>query len=175
MLKKIVQLIFFIFLIAAAAVIQSALIFSLPPFLAAFNLMLIILVFTLFFYDLRAALGLALVGGFWLDLFSFNFFGFYLIALFFTAWLADWILRSWLTNRSLYSFGLLILLATIAYNFLAGILAYFGNSSPFFLSQSGFWLTLFYQSIWSELAALFMFSLAGALTRRLKPFFLEKK
>jgi len=175
MVKKIGQLIFLIFLISAAAVIQSSLIFSLPPGFSAFNLMLIVLVFTLFFYDFRSALGAALVGGFWLDILAFNFFGFYLIALFLTVWLSDWILRSWLTNRSLYSFGLLIFLATIAYNFLVGILAYFGSNSPFFLGRSGFWSTLFYQSIWSELAALLMFSLAGALTRRLKPFFLEKK
>ena len=177
MIRKIAQIIFLVFLIFSAAIIQYSFIFALPTFFASFNLMLIILVFTLFFYDFRSALGVALIGGFWLDLFSFNFFGFYLLTLFLSALLADVILRSWLTNRSLYSFGLLILLTTLAYNFLAGLLSYSmaASSSSFFLAHQSFWLALVYQIAWSELAALLMFSLAGAATRRLKPFFLEKK
>lgn len=178
MLKKIIQIIFLICLIFAAAIVQYSFIFALPTFFSSFNLILIILVFSLFFYDFRSALGVALVGGFWLDLFSFHFFGFYILGLFLTAWLADRILRGWLTNRSLYSFGLLMLLATLAYNFLAGFFVYFfatGITSQFFLGRRGFWLDLAYQIAWGELAALLMFSLAGAATRRLKPFFLEKK
>lgn len=177
MFKKIIQIIFLIFLIFAAAIIQYSFISALPTFFAAFNLILIILVFSLFFYDFRSALGVALVGGFWLDLFSFHFFGFYLLSLFLTAWLADHILRGWLTNRSLYSFGLLMFLATLVYNFLAGFFVYFfaTGAGQFFLGRRGFWLNLLYQIAWSELAVLLMFSLAGAATRRLKPFFLEKK
>lgn len=177
MIKKIGQIFFLVFLIFGAAIVQYSFIFALPTFFASFNLMLIILVFTLFFYDFRSALGVALIGGFWLDLFSFNFFGFYLLTLFLSALLADVILRSWLTNRSLYSFGFLILLTTLTYNFLAGFLAYFFTAgvSPFFLGRQSFWQSLAYQIAWSELAALLMFSLAGAATRRLKPFFLEKK
>jgi len=177
MLKKIAQIIFLIVLIFGAAIVQYSFIFALPTFFASFNLMLIMLVFSLFFYDFRSALGVALIGGFWLDLFSFHFFGFYLLSLFLTAWLADRILRGWLTNRSLYSFGLLMFVATLAYNFVAGFLVYFfaTGASQFFLGRRGFWLTLAYQIAWGELAALFMFSLAGAATRRLKPFFLEKK
>jgi cell shape-determining protein MreD len=174
--KKIGQLILLIFLISAAALIQSSFLNVLPSFLGAINLMLIILVFTLFFYDFRSALGVALFGGFWLDLFSFHFFGFYLFSLFFTLAVVAWILRSWLTNRSLYSFGLLIFLATIIYNLIAGLLTYFFayGSTGFFAWTRHFWLYLFYQSAWCELAALLLFNFAGAATRRLKPFFLEK-
>lgn len=176
MLKKIWQLIFYSFLVSAAAIIQFTLIFALPSFFSAMNLVLIVLVFTLFFYDFRSALGATLIAGFWLDLFSFNFFGFYILILFLTILLANWALSSWLTNRSLYSFLALILIATISYNLISGIFSYFGifNSSLLFLF-SGFWLTLAYQCAWSLLAALLMFNLAGAATKRLKPFFLEKK
>lgn len=176
MLKKIFQIIIFSLIISAAAVVQFSFIFALPPFFASFNLMLVMLIFTLFFYDFRSALFVALLGGFWLDIFSFHFFGFYILTLFLTAWLAEIVLRGWLTNRSLYSFGLLILCATLIYNLLAGCLAYIFSSGRlvFFLLAGSFWQSLAYQILWSGAAALLLFNLAGAATRRLKPFFLEK-
>lgn len=175
--QKAGQLIFFIILVSAAAIIQSALIYAWPPFFNQLNLVLISLVFALFFYGFRSALVVSVIAGFWLDLFSFNFFGFNLLVLGLSAVLVHLALDSWLTNRSLYSFGLLILLATIIYNLTSGTLAYFSvaGSAAFFLGRPLFWQQLLYQSIWSELAAILMFSLVAAATRRLKPFFLEKK
>ncbi|MFA5184308.1 MAG: rod shape-determining protein MreD [Patescibacteria group bacterium] len=177
MFRKITQIIILACIVAVAAIIQFSFIFALPPFWAANNLLLIILIFALFFYDLRSALGVAFIGGLVLDLFSFHFFGFYILALFLTAWPMEAVLRGWLTNRSLYSFGLLILLATVLYNLLVACLAYFFSAGPseFFLTEAAFWRSLGYQCLWSGLAALLLFSLAGAATRRLKPFFLEKK
>ncbi|MFA5155621.1 MAG: hypothetical protein WC453_04275 [Patescibacteria group bacterium] len=176
MFKKISQLVLFAGIIATAAIVQFSFIFALPPFFAAANLLLIILIFTLFFYDFRSALGVAFIGGLVLDLFSFYFFGFYLVALLLTAWSAEGILRGWLTNRSLYSFGLLIFLATLFYNLLVGLLAYlFTDTTAFFLASGGFWRALAYQLVWAELAALLLFNLAAAATRRLTPFFLEKQ
>lgn len=176
MLQKIFQTIFFILIISLAALGQFSFILALPSFFASFNLLLIILVFTLFFYDFRSALFFALVGGLALDCLSFHFFGFYILILFSTAWLSEIVLRGWLTNRSLYSFGLLILLATLIYNIIASCLLYFFSetATSFFLWNSSFWHSLAYQSIWSLLAALLLFSLASAATRRFKPFFLEK-
>jgi len=175
--QKAGQLIFFIILVSAAAIIQNALIYAWPPFLNQLNLVLISLVFALFFYGFRSALIVSVVAGFWLDLFSFNFFGSSLLVLGLSAALAHLVLNSWLTNRSLYSFGLLILIATVVYNLASGTIAYFSvaSAAPFFLGRALFWQQLLYQSIWSELAAILMFSLVAAATRRLKPFFLEKK
>jgi len=89
----------------------------------------------------------------------------------------EWILKSWLTNRSLYSLGLLILLATIVNEFMVEIFSYFSlnNSGLLFLESGHFWLILVYQIVWSEIFALVMFSAANAVTRRWQPFFLEKK
>lgn len=175
--QKAGQIIFFIFLTSLAAIIQIALIYAWPDFFNQLNLVLITLVFALFFYGLRSSLLVAVVAGFWLDLLSFDFFGFNLIVLGLTAFLVHLILNSWLTNRSLYSFGLLILTATVIYNLTVGSLAYFfaADQVSFFLWRSLFWRQLLYQSIWSSLAAILMFSLVAAATRRLKPFFLEKK
>lgn len=177
MWKKIVPIIVFILFGLAAALIQFSFIFTLPSFFSSLNLVVIILIFTLFFWDFRSAIWAAAIIGFWLDLFSFNFFGLYLWTLFLTAVLSHWILNAWLTNRSLYSFLLLILIATAAYNLLVGGFFYFSayDARTFFLGSANFWLDVGYQAAWSILAALLMFNLAGLATKRLQPFFLEKK
>lgn len=129
------------------------------------------------FFGQRTALVALLISGFWLDLFSFDFFGLYLTALFLLIILAQRILTGWLTNCSLYSFLLLILISTVVYNLISGFLLYFSayQTESFFLIRSDFWLIVAYQSIWSLVAALLAFSLTAAVTRHLKPFFLEKK
>lgn len=177
MFKKLGQIIFFTFLLSLAAVIQFSAIYALPSFFRDLNLLLIILVFTLFFYDFRSAVGVAIITGFWLDVLSFNFFGFYLISFFLTLIFTEWILKSWLTNRSLYSFWLLILLATLANNIIVGFFSYFliDSQTVFFMFRRSFWLLLAGQIVWSEIFALLMFSAASAVTRRFQPFFLEKK
>ena len=177
MFKKIGQFIFSFLLFTMVALVQNSFIFALPPFFNQVNLVLIVAVFTLFFFDFRAAVFASVFLGFWLDIFSFNFFGLQMIVLFLAVLLAHWILTGWLTNRSLYSFLLLMLITTIGYNLANGFLQYLSvyNQSNFFFNSSHFWLELAYQSFWSMLAALLMFSLAGLATRRLKPFFLEKK
>jgi cell shape-determining protein MreD len=175
MFKKIWRIIFFVLLLSGLAGIQLSLIFTLPDFFRQINLILIALIFTLFFFGFRAAVWAAIIGGFWLDLFSFSFFGLYLITLFLTALLTEKIANTWLTNRSLYSFLLLILAATVGYNMIFGILSYFSsNQAVFFLTQSNFWQALAYQGVWSLAAGLLMFNLAGAATRWLKPVFLKK-
>ncbi|HBA36748.1 TPA: hypothetical protein DCZ15_02615 [Candidatus Falkowbacteria bacterium] len=177
MFKKIGQIIFFLVFVSAAALAQFSFLSSLPEFFGQINLVVIVLLFFLFFFDFRTAVWTALIAGFWLDLISFNFFGLYLIALFLTAACAHWLSVSWLTNRSLYSFLALILSATIVYNITKEILlslsAY--DQAAFFLVDGNFWRALAYQSAWSLIVALLTFNFAGILTRRLQPFFLEKK
>ncbi|MFA6194162.1 MAG: hypothetical protein WC719_00250 [Patescibacteria group bacterium] len=177
MLKKIWQIAFLILLLSGVAIVQFSFIFSLPSVFSQINLAVITLIFTLFFFGFRSSLYAALVLGFWLDLFSFYFFGLYLLLFLLTVMLANWILETRLTNRSLYSFLLLILIATAAYDFAAAFLVYLVGASigSFFLWNGAFWSNLLYQILWSESAGLLMFSLAGALTRRFKPFFLERK
>ncbi len=176
-LKKILIIIFYLLLISLIVLVQVSLINNLPAWFKDLNLILILLIFTLFFYDFRSAAVVALLAGLWLEVFSFNFFGLYLLALFFTLSLSDWALRSRLTNRSLYSFLILILLATVIYNFSIALMSYWWSnpSGVLFLEQKHFWLVLIKQSIWSELAAVFLFGLATSLTHRFQPFFLEKK
>lgn len=176
MVKKSLQIVFFVLALAVVAVLQFALVFASPLPFKALNLPLLVLIFSLFFYDLRLAVVGALIIGLWMDFISFNFFGFYILTLLLTVGLAFLILQRWLTNRSLYSFLLLLGLAAFAYQFAGGALYYFFalERSQFFLFSSDFWLMVAWQSAWSAGAGLLMFNLASAATKRLKPFFLEK-
>ncbi len=177
MLKRILQFSFFILSAILAATWQWSFIYSLPPLASQFNLILIAAIFALFFFDFRWAILFAVSGGLWLDLVSFNFFGLYTISLVITVFLAERLLSGWLTNRSLYSFSLLILVASVFYSLLSGGASYFFASEPgiFFFGRSSFWWSLIYQAAWSVAAALVMFNFAGAATSRLKPFFLANK
>ena len=177
MMKSIIKIAAFIFLSSLIAIFQAALISAWPSFFGQINLVLIVLIFSLFFFGQEIAFWLVIIFGFWLGLIYFQFFGFFLIILLITAIISQLLLKNWLTNRSLYSFLALILSATVVYNFLAAILFYFFVTSTgyFFLASSSFWLALFYQSGWSLVAALLLYHLAAALTRKLQPFFLESK
>jgi len=177
MLKKISQPAFFVVAASVAAIWQWSFIHALPSFASQFNLVLIVAVFTLFFFGFKSAAIFSLVSGFWLDLIGFNFFGLYLFSLLITIILTDWLLSSWLTNRSLYSFSFLIFIASAVYSLILGAAFYFSTSylEVFFLFRASFWSGLVYQSAWSVGSALVMFNLAGVATRGIKPFFLADK
>lgn len=162
---------------SALVIIQLSLVSALPDPFRQVNLVLISLLFILFFIDWRWSLMAALVSGFWLDVLSFNFFGFYLLTFLITLYLADLILRNLLTNRSLYSLLALVVASTVFYNLLtASIIYLFGEDyGRFFLFQSGFWRALLFQSLWSFSLSLISFNLAVLVSKRIKPFFLEKK
>lgn len=177
MFKKTWRALIFIAFFSLVAIMQFSLINAWPSFFRQINLVLIVLTFTLFFFSLRTTLLALLITSLWLDLFSFNFFGLYFITLFIIIILAQKILAGWLTNRSLYSFLLLIFASTLSYNIINNFLLYFfsAQTESFFLFRSDFWLAVAQQGAWSLIIALLAFSLITALTKRLKPFFLEKK
>jgi rod shape-determining protein MreD len=177
MFKKVGQIILFVLFISLMAIIQFSGIYNLPAMFRNLNLFLIVLVFILFFYDFRAAIWTALISGLWFDIFSFNFFGFYLISFFLTIVFAEWILKSLLSNRSLYSFLILMLVTIITNNLVIVIFSYFlGNSFnlSFFINNNFFQIML-EQILWGEFFALILFGLANSATRRWQPSFLEKK
>ncbi|MFA5131353.1 MAG: hypothetical protein WC467_02905 [Patescibacteria group bacterium] len=177
MLKRTGQIISVFLIVSFLVLVQFSFVSALPAPFRQFNLILTVLIFTLFFMDFRSALVAALLAGFWLDVLSFYSFGFYLLIIFASLLLAQWILKNWLTNRSLYALSALLIVITVFYNFLAAIVLYIFSSdyTAFFLTQGNFWITLLYQAGWSLLASLIFFNLAALVSRRIKPFFLEKK
>lgn len=177
MLKHIWQISVLVFILSALTWLQFSLISALPDPYRQFNLVLIVLIFTLFFLDFRLALISALITGFWLDVLSFHFFGFYLIIFFLILLLAEWILKNWLTNRSFYTLLALAAGLTFLYNILAATVLYLFSAeyTTFFLFKSSFWTIVAYQCLWSLGAALIFFNLAAVISKRIKPVFLEKK
>ena len=121
MFKKIGQIIIFFALSSIVAVCQFSFINVLPSIWGQINLVLVVAIFTLFFFDWRSALFYGAISGFWLDLMSFEFFGLYLAAILLTIIISHLILKNLLTNRSFYSFFTLIIAATITYNILLAI------------------------------------------------------
>jgi len=161
------------------AIIQVAFVSSLPGVYSAINLPLIALLFSLLFFNRDTTLVLALIMGFWLDILSFNFFGLNIVLFLTIIFLADFSLRNWLTNRSLYSFLILSVSSVFLYNILFHlILAIWQSNSGeagFFLFQLYFWKQMFWQMLWSAGFTLLFFNLANSLSKHFKPFFLEKK
>ena len=176
MVRKVWQTIILILIMTGLALVQNSFIGALASPFRQFNLLLSSLIFILFFLDFRLALLSVFIAGFFLDLISFNFFGFYLLIFFLTIIAAQWVLKNWLTNRSFYTLLALMILAAIFYNLLAALALYLaGSGGSLFLWRMRFWLTLAYQSFWSGVFALVMFNIAAALSKRIKPFFLEGK
>lgn len=177
MFKKIWRVTLLVLFLSLIAIVQFSFIAVLPSFWRQLNLVLIVMIFILFFFDSPTALAAALISGFWLDIFAFDFFGFYLLALSLTLILAHWLATTWLTNRSFYSFLLLMLASAVAYNLITGFLRYFFTveTGTFFLASGAFWLALLYQAGGNFLSALLLFNIVGMATQRLQPFFLEKK
>lgn len=177
MLKKILTFSIFIIALSIIALFQI----SSPPvwegFLSEVNFIPLIIVALFFFYNVKTALLAALIFGFWLDLFSFSFFGLESISLMLSLFLIDRISFSFLTNRSLYSFLINNILYFSFYSFLTALFFYFSNfeSSGFFLFQSGFWLSLIFRLTWALIISLISFSFFSALTKNLRPVFLEKR
>lgn len=178
-LKYYLEWFFYFLVFSLVAIIQATFISALPPVYFAINLPLTFLLFSLLIFKRESTLILAIIVGFWLDLLSFNFFGLNILIFLVTILLIDFLLNNWLTNRSLYSFLVLSALSVLIYNVLLySILAatYSGqNNFSFFLFESRFWGQLAWQMIWITGFMLLFFNLANSLSKRLKPFFLEKK
>jgi len=177
MVKKIIQLFLFCLLVLVIALWQISFISAWSDFWGQLNLILMLLIFILFFFGQRPAFLAAFLSGFCLDVFSFNFFGLYFISLSLIIWLAQKLLINLFTNRSLYSFLLLSLATTVSYSLLINFLLYFSAAEriSLFLIRSNFWRDLAYQSIWSVLGAILLFNIVAVVTKKFKPFFLEKK
>jgi cell shape-determining protein MreD len=177
-MKKIWQYFFYALLVLILVFLQLGFVNTLAYGFNRINLVLLTLILLLFFSNVRVSLGVMLAVGFLLDLFSFNFFGIYMIALAATVVLADSLLANFFTNRSTYSFLALTFITGVAYNFFLYFLIYltkFLEERTFFLFSGSFWLGLVIELAWSLGAIMLFFAVMGLTTNRLKPVFLDKK
>jgi cell shape-determining protein MreD len=177
-MKKYFRILFFIGFILLIVFLQLALINSAPYAFSRINLILLALILSLFFWDLKTVILLALGLGLLTDIFSFQLFGFYTITLFAVVFLADSLLANWFTNRSTYSFLALTFFTTLFYNFVLYTFFYLSNflsAGSFFLGQANFWLGLGLELVWNLGIIFLFFWIMNLTTNKLKPVFLDKR
>jgi hypothetical protein len=177
MLKKVGKTTLLIIFCLLSASIQFSLVSALPGAFGDINIGLMMLVFILFFLGIKSSILFIIFFGFFLDVFSFQFFGFYISTLAVTVLVAYIISKNWLTNKSLYSVWVIFLISTLVYNLFSSILflLFSGSGGDFSVFGFLFWRSLFYQLAWNILVSILFFPSLISLTKRFKPFFLEKK
>ncbi|MDD5291028.1 MAG: hypothetical protein PHZ04_02820 [Patescibacteria group bacterium] len=164
-------------LIYILSVCQVSFIAALPLGMSYFNLILVAIIFILTLSGFRLSLWWALGAGFLLDIYSFFPFGVYLISLFFTVLLANFLLANFFTDRSLYSSIALTFFSTLFYSLLFFLLAFlfsFPEIKISTLAGKEFWLALGYQSFFNLLFVFLLFYIVNFASKRLKPVFLDR-
>lgn len=176
MLKKIIRSFFFLISLSLLAIFQISAISLWPGFWGELNLVLIVIVSLLFFYNIKTSLFAVVILGFCLDLFSFSFFGLESLSLLLSLFILHRVSTSWLTNKSIYSFLLMNVIFCFSYLLLSSSLFYFFNydSSAFFLFRAIFWKSFFFKSSWSLIIAFISFTPLASVSNNLRPMFLDK-
>jgi len=109
------KLIINLVLAAIVIVIQIGLISALPGILKDMNLLLVIIVFILGLSSFRLAAWWAISAGVVLNIYYFIPFGFVILSFMAAIIVTNFLLTNFFTNRSLYSFLFLTLIASITY------------------------------------------------------------
>jgi hypothetical protein len=156
--------------IGAVAFLDAVFVGSLPFGLHRLHLLPLALIFVLLLSNIRLAAWWALIGGLVLEVFSFRFFGSYLIILFITLIIIQLMFEKVITNRSIYSIVIISAVVTVVWDlafllidYQAGVLA-FGWLESFKIML----LSLIVNIIAASLA----FYIINAVSRRFRPVFL---
>lgn len=163
-----------IFMVALGA-LQTAFLSAFSGMLGNVNLLLVVLIFILGFAGFDFAIWWSLGAAFLLEIFSFSFFGTYLISLSLTVALAGFLLNHFFTNRSLYSFLALTALATIIYELIINFFSFIFSSSDRYeaLASLNFW-RVFEQIGLNLLLAFLIYYFLHFLGNSFRPVFLNK-
>lgn len=157
---------------------QISFVSSLPWPLFYFNFIIITLVALLLVADFTAVSWAALLSAVLLDIYSADFFGLNVISLLGAAIITYFSLLKFFTNRSLYSFIFLTLIATLSYEIIKTSLqwsAHFirGNSQTQFIFSRYNFMHWGYEAAANIFAILIIFYLINYFSRRLKAFFIR--
>lgn len=144
-------------------ILQISVANSLDGLFSGLNFVLLFLVYVFIFYDLKTALIVGFISGFFLDVFSFYFFGLYSLSIIITIFIANFFLLNFFTNRSIYSLLALALFFCFFYYLISSFLIYincWGQDGCFWLN-SIFLLNFLKELIFISLAVLFSFYFLG--------------
>lgn len=179
MSRRLVQYLILSLLSGVLSLAQFSLISALPWPWSNANLVVVAVIFAFLVLGRDRAWFLALTAGWFLDVWSFHPFGLSMLSLLASAVIVHLVLENWLTNRSLYSFLLLTVIAISAdaliYNILSTILDWSGSSAQFFLISGAFWEFLIWSILLGAVIVGLFFNLLAVVSRRLQPFFLKDR
>lgn len=177
--KKIIAILLSTITAIALVVLQFSLISSLPHPWQNINLLSIALILVFLISTKEQAWFMAIILGYFTDLFSFQPFGAAIFSLFLAAIIIHLILDNWLTNRSLYSFLLITVITILAQTFVYHLFIYVfdwsSSASSFFLFKVAFWQSLGWSILTGLLIVTLSFHFLVILSRKLQPFFLSKE
>lgn len=173
------KIIFNVIAISFLAVIQIGFISALPGWPAYANLAVVVLIYILGFWGLKYALVWGVGTAFILDIYSFSFFGLHSLGFLAALLLANFLLNSVFTNRSLYSFAAIAALAGLAYKLLLFLGVFFidrlrGEAFANFF-EYGFWRGAAIEIIMNIIIAVICFYILVYLGTSLKPALLNRK
>jgi rod shape-determining protein MreD len=167
-----------ILFISILAVFCLAFMSGLPSFFSFINLPVVVLIFILGLYGLPQALFWGFGLGLIFDVYSFLPFGVHLFSYVLILWLANFLLVSFLTNRTLYSFWALIIFSDISFlmmkYLLSGLVFFVTKNDLVFDFSTNFWLYNFYGLLLDLLLVAVIFNALNYLGKRVGPVFLRK-
>lgn len=172
------RLIFHFILIILVSLLQLSLVQTLPGWWGYFNLALVVLIFVLALSGFPKALIWAVGMGFIFDVYNFFPFGFFMISFLIAVVSANFLLNSFFTDRSLFSYLALTLIVTFVYEvvFYSGghIVNWYWQDIPFFLTVSEFWIKFFRQTVLNFGAVIVLFYFFNFVSDRLSAVFLKR-
>lgn len=178
MLNKIIQYSFVVLLALILVIVQFSLISAFNHPFNSINILVVMLVLSFLIVSKEKVYLLALSAGWFMDIFSFHPFGSTTLSLLLSALLTYFVLENFLTNRSLYSFLFLAIVAIIADSILRYTLiivfSWPSQQLSLFFLENSFWSSLLWSLIFALLFIVFSFHFLIVLNKKLKPFFLNK-
>lgn len=165
--------------IVALSIFQLGFVSALPQYLNTINLVIVISLFILVLNGLKMTIIWVISIGFIFDIFEFKYFGIHLITLSLAIYSTYFLLRSFFTDRSLYSFLALTFFATLFYDFFLKASIYlvklFYNEPAVFFTDQEYLKIFLAELIMNFLAAFIIFHFVNYISHQLKPVFLGKK
>ncbi|MDP3899478.1 MAG: hypothetical protein Q8Q23_00150 [bacterium] len=172
------QLLSIIF-VCLITILQVSFVPVLPFPASAINLIIVSAVLGLFLYRFDKVLLYMLIAGFLLDINSWYFFGLEISAIFLTLFITQFFLDKFFTNKSIYSIAVLMVIATLIYEFYKSIVIFVAGAFSQQTTFTDFYSLVFFQNAATELAAnsvilIILFYTANYFTNAFNSVFLKK-
>ena len=176
MRRKMIRTILAVIAFLLLAIIQRSFIWALPQPFSSISLPIIILMSYLMFSHWDRAWPALIIFGLILDSLSFHILGLDAVVLTLSFLAGEFLLKYWLTNRSLYSFAALTVLVTLVYHLIMIVSAFllsYRDQSFSLLFQESFWMSLAYETASSIIAVSLIFYISNSISKKMKPFFVR--